>query len=56
VRLVRRILDFSAFAREHVEIPADFRRRAAEVEIVLIESGDLLQPLDIEQGQPTARQ
>ncbi len=55
-RLVRRLTDFSAVAFERVNTAADFRRRAAEVEIVLIESGDLLQPLDIEQSEPMARQ
>jgi hypothetical protein len=49
-------VDFSAVAFERVDIAADFRRRAAEMEIVLIESGDLLQPVDIEQCEPVARQ
>jgi hypothetical protein len=39
-----------------VEVPLDLLRRAAEVKIVLIESGGLPQPLDIEPGEPTARQ
>jgi hypothetical protein len=34
------------FAFAHVDIAAGFCRRAAEVEIVLIETGDLLQPHD----------
>jgi hypothetical protein len=41
---------------QSVAVPLDLLRRATKVEIVLIESGDLLQPLDIEQGEPTARQ
>jgi hypothetical protein len=37
-------------------IAADFRRRAAEVEIILIKAGDLLQLFDIEQGKSLMRQ
>ena len=44
VMLVRRLTAFPAVAFERVDIAADFRRRAGEVEIVLIEAGDLLQP------------
>src|SRR5207248_9247554 len=40
-----------AFAFEHVDVAADFVGRAAKQEIVLIESGDLLEPLDIAQCQ-----
>jgi len=36
VRLVRRLADSPGVAFEHVEIAADFRRRAAEQEIVLL--------------------
>ena len=43
-----------AFAR--IDIAANFNRRAPEVKIVLIETGNLLQPLDVEQGEPPARQ
>src|SRR6267378_5019572 len=50
------LVAFSAVAFERIDIAADFRRRAAEQQIVLIESGDLLQPLDMAQGQPMARQ
>jgi hypothetical protein len=39
-----------------IDVAADFRRRAVEVEIVLIECGDRLQPLDIEQREPTVRE
>ena len=48
----RQLVALSAFvfALAHVDIAAGFCRRAAEVEIVLIATGDLLQPLDIEQG------
>jgi hypothetical protein len=49
-RLLRRLAAVPAVAFERVEIAADFRRCAAEVEIVLIEPGDLLQPLDSEQS------
>ena len=41
---------------ERVDIAADFCGCAAEVEIVLIECRDLLQPLEIEQGEPIVRQ
>jgi hypothetical protein len=36
---------------QSVEVPLDLLRRATHGERVLIESGDLLQPLDIEQGE-----
>lgn len=41
---------------ERVDIAADFCGCAAEVEIVLIECRDLLQPLELEQGEPIVRQ
>jgi hypothetical protein len=44
---------FAAVAFEPVDIAAGFRRRALELEIVLIETGDRLQPLDIEQSEST---
>jgi hypothetical protein len=47
---------FSAGVFQSVEVPLDLLRRAPEVEIILIETGDLLQLLDIEQGEPTVRQ
>jgi hypothetical protein len=50
------LADFPAVAFERIDIAANFRRRDAAVEIVLIESGDLLQPLDIEQSEPMTRQ
>src|SRR4030081_2983737 len=45
-----------AFAFEYVDVAADFPGRAANQEIVLIESGDLLEPLDIAQSQSTVGQ
>ena len=56
VRLEWRLTDRPAVAFEHIDIPADFRRCAAEVEIVLIETGDRLQPLDIQQSESMVRQ
>ena len=50
IEMLLRLAAVPAVAFERVEIAADFRRRAAEVEIVLIEPGDLLQPLDSEQS------
>ena len=47
------LVALSGFAFAYIDIPAGFPRRAAEVEIVLIETGDLLQPLGIDQGEPT---
>src|ERR1700744_4400999 len=54
----RQLVALSAlvFALAHVDIAAGFCRRAAEVKIVLIETGDLLKPLDIEQGEPMVRE
>src|ERR1700759_646783 len=50
------LVALSGFAFAYIDIPAGYRRRAAEGEIGLIETGDLLQLLGIDQGEPTVRQ
>ena len=45
-----------AVAFQAIEIPQDFGWRAVELEIILREAGNCLQPFEIVQGEPLVRE